>query len=71
MWPLPRVLLPSLRATAEVIAQEPLHLTCAGQVVLDLRLRWADGTTYLVFEPLELLERLWALTLRPPINQLL
>jgi hypothetical protein len=39
--------------------------------VLDLRHRWADGTTYLVFEPLELRERLAALTPPPRINLLL
>jgi hypothetical protein len=53
------------------IAHDRLHLTSDGQVVLDLRHRWADGTTYLVFEPLELLERLAALTPRPVINLLL
>jgi hypothetical protein len=53
------------------IAQERLHLTPDGQVILDLRHRWADGTTYLVFEPLELLERLASLTPRPRINLLL
>ena len=49
----------------------PLHLTADGQVVLDLRHRWADGTTQLLFEPVELLERLAALTPRPRINLLL
>jgi hypothetical protein len=44
------------------IAQERLHRTPAGQVILDLRHRWADGTSYLLFEPLELLERLASLT---------
>jgi len=39
--------------------------------VLDLRHRWADGTTRLVFEPLELLERLAALTPGPRIDLLL
>jgi hypothetical protein len=53
------------------IAQERLHRTPEGQVILDLRHRWADGTTYLVFEPLELLERLTSLTPRPRINLLL
>jgi ribosomal protein S27AE len=53
------------------IAQERLHRTPEGQVILDLRHRWADGTTYLVFEPLELLERLASLTPRPRINLLL
>ena len=40
-------------------------------MILDLRHRWADGTTYLVFEPQELLERLASLTPRPRINLLL
>jgi hypothetical protein len=52
------------------IAQDRLHLTSQGQVVLDLRHRWADGTTHLVFDPVELLERLAALTPRPRINLL-
>ena len=46
------------------IATDRLHLTADGQVVLDLRHRWADGTR-LLFEPVELLERLAALTPRP------
>jgi hypothetical protein len=53
------------------IAHDRIHLTADGQVVLDLRHRWADGTTQLVFDPLELLERLTALTPRPRINLLL
>jgi hypothetical protein len=53
------------------IAADRLRLTAAGQVVLDLRHRWADGTTQLLFEPVELLERLAALTPRPRINLLL
>jgi hypothetical protein len=53
------------------IATDQLHLTADGQVVLDLRRRWADGTTQLLFEPVELLERLAALTSRPRINLLL
>ena len=47
------------------IAQDRLHLTPDGQVVLALHHRWSDGTTHLMFDPLELLERLAALTLRP------
>lgn len=50
------------------VAHERIHLTSEGQVVLDLRHRWADGTTRLVFDPVELLERLAALTPRPRIN---
>jgi hypothetical protein len=46
-------------------------LTADGQVVLDLRHRWANRTTQLLSEPLELLERLVGLTPRPWINLLL
>jgi hypothetical protein len=53
------------------VAQDRLHLTPEGQVVLELRHQWADGTTHLAFDPLELLERLAALTPRPRINLVL
>ena len=33
--------------------------------------RWADGTTHLRFDPLELLERLAVLTPRPRVNLIL
>jgi hypothetical protein len=53
------------------VAHDRIHLTEHGQVRLDLRHRWADGTTHLLFEPVELLERLAALTPRPRINLVL
>jgi hypothetical protein len=53
------------------VPQERLHLTPEGRVVLELRHTWTDGTTHLVIEPLDLLERLAALTPRPRINLLL
>jgi hypothetical protein len=53
------------------VAHDRLHLTPEGHVLLDLRHRWADGTTHLLFEPIELLERLAAITPRPRINLLL
>ncbi len=40
------------------VAQDRLHLTPEGQVVLQLRHPWSDGTTHLLFDPVELLERL-------------
>ena len=40
-------------------------------MLLELRHRWADGTKYLLFDPIELLERLAALTPRPRINLVL
>ena len=53
------------------VAKDRLQLTDAGQVRLDLRRPWADGTTHLLFDPVELLERLAALTPRPRINLIL
>jgi len=53
------------------IAQDRLRLTAGGQVVLQLRRRWSDGTTHLLFAPIELLERLAALTPRPRVNLVL
>ena len=37
-------------------------------MVLELKTAWVDGTTHLVFEPLDFLARLAALTPRPRIN---
>jgi Putative transposase len=42
-----------------------------GQAVLELRRRWTDGTTHLIFDPVELLERLAALIPRPRSNLVL
>jgi len=42
-----------------------------GTVVLELRRRWRDGTTQVIFEPVELLERLAALVPRPRVNLVL
>ena len=53
------------------IAADRLRLTPEGQVLLALKRRWADGTTHLVFDPTELLERLAAITPRPRINLVL
>ena len=40
-------------------------------MLLTLKAEWSDGTTHLLFEPIELLERLAALTPRPRINLVL
>ena len=53
------------------VGQDRLQLTPDGKVVLELRRRWTDGTTHLVFDPVELLERLAALTPRPRVNLIL
>jgi hypothetical protein len=53
------------------IAQDRIRLTPEGDVLLELRHRWSDGTTHLCFHPTELLERLASLTPRPRINLVL
>jgi hypothetical protein len=53
------------------VADDRIRLTAAGQVLLELRHPWSDGTTHLLFDPLELLERLASLTPRPRINLVL
>jgi hypothetical protein len=53
------------------IAHDRIRLTSEGDVLLELRHRWRDGTTHLRFHPLELLERLTSLTPRPRINLVL
>jgi hypothetical protein len=46
-------------------AQERLRLRSDGRVALELKTAWYDGTRELVFEPLEFLERLAAMTRGP------
>ena len=58
-------------ALRPAVGQDRLQLTPDGKAVLELRRRWTDGTTHLVFDPVELLERLAALTPRPRINLIL
>ena len=53
------------------MTQERLHLTGEGQVRLQLRQPWRDGTTDVVFDPVEFLGRLAVLVPRPRINLLL
>ena len=53
------------------VTQERLHLTVEGQVRLELRPPWRDGTTDVVFDPVEFLGRLAVLVPRPRINLIL
>ena len=48
-----------------------LQLTVDGQVVLQLRHPWADGTTHVAFTPTAFLERLAVLVPRPHANLVL
>ncbi len=53
------------------VAQDRLRLMGDGRVLLTLKTAWADGTRHLMFEPLEFLEKLAAITPRPRINLVL
>jgi putative transposase len=53
------------------LAQERLRRRADGRVLVELRKAWRDGTTHLLLEPLELLEKLAALTPRPEAPLLL
>jgi hypothetical protein len=53
------------------VAGDRLRLTDDGQVQLQLRHRWADGTTHVVFDPVEFLARMAVLVPRPRINLIL
>jgi Putative transposase len=51
--------------TRPAIANERLTLNSAGQVVLTLKTAYRDSTTHIVMSPLEFMQRLAALVLRP------
>lgn len=53
------------------LAQDRLRLRADGGLAIRLKRAWRDGTTHLVFEPLEFLAKLAALTPRPEINLLI
>jgi hypothetical protein len=50
------------------VAQDRLELREDGKILLELRNQWSDGTTHLLFEPIEFLEKLSAIIPRPHIN---
>ena len=52
-------------------AQERLRRRGDGRIALALKRAWRDGTRELIFEPLEFLERLAAMTPRPETNLLI
>ena len=54
--------------TRPAIADERLKRNRAGQVVLQLKSPYKDGTTHIVMEPLEFMQRLAALVPRPRLH---
>lgn len=53
------------------VAQDRLRRLGDDRILLTLKTAWADGTRHLIFAPMELLEKLAALTPRPRINLIL
>ena len=53
------------------LAENRLRCLADDRVRLELKRPWSDGTTYLLFEPVEFLEKLAALTPLPEINLVL
>ena len=54
--------------TRPAIANERLKRNRAGQVVLQLKSAFKDGTTHIVMSPLEFMQRLAALVPRPRLH---
>ena len=54
--------------TRPAIANERLKRTRAGQIVLQLKSPWRDGTIHIVMSPLQLMQRLAALVPRPRLH---
>ena len=54
--------------TRPAIANERLARNGAGDVVLQLKSAWRDGTTHIVMSPLEFMQRLAALVPRPRLH---
>jgi len=54
--------------TRPAIANERLQRNRAGQVVLQLKSPWRDGTTHIVMSPLEFMQRLATLVPRPRLH---
>ena len=55
-------------ARARPRTEERVQTNAAGQVVLELKTPWRDGTTHLVMSPLEFMQRLAALVSRPRLH---
>jgi hypothetical protein len=53
------------------VVQDRLELLEDGRILLELKTPFWDGTTHIVFEPLELLEKVAAAIPRPKVNQLI
>ncbi|MBI3156146.1 MAG: transposase [Burkholderiales bacterium] len=55
--------------TRPALSDERAQVNAAGQVELELKTPWRDGTTHLVMSPLEFMQRLAALVTRPSLHR--
>jgi hypothetical protein len=55
--------------TRPALSDERIRVNAAGQVQLELKTPWRDGTTHLVLSPLEFMQRLAALVPRPRLQR--
>jgi putative transposase len=53
------------------LAQDRVRFRADGRVLVELKTVWRDGTSHVLFEPIEFLEKLAALIPRPAVNLLL
>jgi hypothetical protein len=53
------------------VVQDRLEMLEDGRILLELKTPFWDGTTHLLFEPLELMEKLAGVIPRPRVNQLI
>ena len=54
--------------TRPALSDERIQLNAAGQVELELKTPWRDGTTHLMMSPLEFMQRLAALVPLPRLH---
>jgi hypothetical protein len=54
--------------TRPALSDERIQVNAAGQVELELKTPWRDGTTHLLMSPLEFMQRLAALVPRPRLH---
>ncbi len=54
--------------TRPALSEQRVQLDAAGQVQLELKTPWRDGTTHLVMSPLQFMQRLAALVPRPRLH---
>jgi hypothetical protein len=53
------------------LAQDRVQLRADGRVLVTLKTVWRDGTSHLLFEPIEFMEKLAAIIPRPAVNLVL